>query len=56
MLKNMNFFPSINEIDYLVGLAYENCQDKYFQPFVYKCFCDIKFINETNIQKSCFTG
>ena len=43
------FNPSIIEIDYLVGLAYENCQNKYFHRFVSKCGCDTKLINVTNI-------
>ena len=48
-VKEYEFFnPSINEIDYLVGLANENCQNKYFHRFVYKCVCDIKFIKVTN--------
>ena len=39
--------PTNKEIDHLVGLAYENCQNKSFHRFVYKCVCDIKFINVT---------
>ena len=41
------FNPSINEINYLVGLAYENCQNKCFHRFVKICVFDIKFINVT---------
>ena len=35
----------------MVGLSYENCQKKIFHRFVYKCVCDIKFINVTNIKE-----
>ena len=36
--------PSLMEIDYLVGCAYDDCQNRYFHWFVYKCVFDINFI------------
>ena len=39
--------PSIFETDCLVGCAYENCENKFFRRFVYRCVFDINFIYVT---------
>ena len=40
--------PSIIEINYLVNCASDNCEDSFFDWFVFKCVFNIKFINVTN--------
>ena len=48
-VKEYEFFnPSINEIDYLVNCTEVNCEDNYFDWFVYKCVFNIKFMNALN--------
>ena len=43
--------PSIIETEYLVGYAYDNCGNRYFHRFVYRCVYDIKFENVTIIKE-----